>query len=109
MQALWRLKKAFIKEITEELSADDLHYNTVATIIKILQKKGFVAHETFGNAHRYYPLISKKKYQKQALGDFVKQYFNNSPKNLVAFFAEEENIDEAELKEIIELIKKNKS
>ena len=109
MQALWRLKKAFIREIVDELAADDLHYNTVATIIKILQKKGFVAHVSLGNAHQYYPLISKKKYQKQALGDFVKQYFNNSPKNLVAFFAEEENIDEAELKEIIELIKKNKS
>ena len=109
MQALWTLKKAFIKEIKEELADPALHYNTIATIIKILQKKGFVAHLTLGNAHQYYPLISKKKYQKQEIGHIVKQYFNNSPKNLVAFFAEEEHIDEDELSEIIDLIKKNKS
>ena len=108
MQALWSLDKAFIKEIMAELT-DELHYNTVATIIKILEEKGFIAHETFGNAHQYYPLISKKKYQKQELGYIVKQYFNNSHKNLVAFFAEEKNIDQSELEEIIELIKKNKS
>ena len=108
MQALWKLEKAFIKEIIAELP-EEHHYNTVATIIKVLEKKGFVARKSFGNTHQYYPLISKKKYQKQELGHIVKKYFNNSHKNLVAFFAEEESIDESELKEIIELIKKNKS
>ena len=87
----------------------ELHYNTIATIIKILEEKGIVSHETLGNSHQYYPLVSRKKYQQQEIGHIVKEYFNNSHKNLVAFFAEEENIDEDELREIIDLIKKKKS
>ncbi|MEL6672859.1 MAG: BlaI/MecI/CopY family transcriptional regulator [Bacteroidota bacterium] len=109
MQALWKLQAAFIKEIIAELPAPQPHYNTVATIIKILEDKGFVARKSLGNAHQYYPLVSKKKYQTQELGTIVKQYFNNSHKNLVAFFAEENQINEEELKEIIDLIKKNQS
>ncbi|MDW3652385.1 MAG: BlaI/MecI/CopY family transcriptional regulator [Bacteroidia bacterium] len=108
MQALWKLEKAFIKEIIAELP-DQPHYNTVATIIKVLQKKGFVSSESFGNAHRYYPVLSRDNYQQQEIGNFIKHYFNDSYKNLVAYFAEEEKINEAELKDIIELIKKNKS
>lgn len=109
MQALWSLDRAFIKDIIEELPDPEIHYNTVATIIKILQKKNFVKHETLGNAHRYYAVVSKEEYQKQEIGTFISQYFNNSYKNLVAYFAEEDNINEDELQEIIELIKKNKS
>ena len=73
MQALWSLDRAFIKEIIEVLPKPQPHYNTVATIIKILQDKGFVRHESLGNAHRYYPLISKEKYQKQEIGNFISQ------------------------------------
>ena len=109
MQALWKLEKAFIKDIIEEFPAPKPHYNTVATIIKVLQKKGFVKSEVLGNAHRYYPLLSRENYQKQEIGNFIQQYFNNSYKNLVAYFAEEEKINEEELQEILELIKKNKS
>ena len=109
MQAVWHLKKAFIREIIDEFPDPKPHYNTVATIIKILEDKGFVARKSKGNAHQYYPLISKKKYQKQEIGHILQQYFDNSHKSLVAWFAEEEAIDENELQEIIELIKKNKS
>ncbi len=109
MQAIWTLDRAFIKDIIEELPVPKPHYNTVATIIKVLQRKGFVKHESLGNAHRYYALVSKEKYQKQEIGNFISQYFNNSYKSLVAYFAEEDNINEEELQEIIELIKKNKS
>ena len=110
MQILWEKEKSFVKEIVEAFPEPKPHYNTIATLVKILEeKKGFLAHETFGNSHRYYPLISKEKYQKQEIGTFIKQYFNNSYKNLVTYFAEEENISESELEEILHLIKKNKS
>ena len=109
MQALWQLEKAFIKDLIAELPAPQPHYNTVATMIKILEDKGFVGHESLGNAHRYFPIIAKEAYQKQEIGNLLRQYFDNSHKNLVAYFAAEEEIDEAELREIIDLINKDKA
>ncbi|MEL7122557.1 MAG: BlaI/MecI/CopY family transcriptional regulator [Bacteroidota bacterium] len=110
MQVLWKLEKAFVKEIIEEFPGKKKpHYNTVSTIIRILENKGFVSHEAFGNSHRYYPVISKEAYQSQALGDVVKNYFDNSIPKLVAYFAKEEQITPDELEEIIRLIKNKKS
>jgi len=108
MQALWELEEAFIKELIQQLPDPKPHYNTVATMIKILEQKGFVAHKSLGNAHQYYPLITKEAYQKQEVKNIISQYFNNSYKNLVAYFAEEKEISESELAEIIELIQQNK-
>jgi len=104
MNVFWQLEKAFIKEVIPELP-DKPHYNTVATIIKILEDKGFLSHETVGNIFRYYPLISKEDYQRHAVTDFVGQYFNNSYSGMLAFFAKEQKISADELAEIIKLIK----
>ena len=109
MQVLWTLEKAFVKDIIAELPDPKPHYNTVATIIKILEEKGFVAHESFGNSHRYFPLIAKEDYQKSEVKDMISNYFDNSYKNMVAYFAKEENISTEELESIIALIKKGKS
>ncbi|WP_298545723.1 BlaI/MecI/CopY family transcriptional regulator [uncultured Aquimarina sp.] len=108
MQSLWKLEKAFIKEIIEELPDPKPHYNTTATIVKILEEKGFISHKAFGNSFQYYPLISKNEYQKDVLGEVVNNYFDNSPLALVKFFAKEEKINSEELEEIIKLIKNNK-
>ncbi len=105
MQALWRLKKAFVKEIIEELPDPKPHYNTVSTIIRILEKKKLVGHESFGNSHRYFPLLSKEAYQKKAIGDVLKNYFDNSYPKMVAYFAKEENISPEELEDIVRMIK----
>ena len=105
MQAFWTLEKAFIKEIIPELPDPKPHYNSVATMVKILEDKGFLAHETFGNVFRYYPIISKKLYQEQAMSDMVSQYFDNSYPNMLMFYAKEQKISEAELNEIVNLIK----
>ena len=109
MQVLWRLKKAFVKEVIEELPEPKPHYNTVSTIIRILEDKGFVKHETFGNTHRYYPAIPKEIYQKDAVGDLLSKYFDNSYQKMVAYFAKEEKISEEELEDIIRMIKNKKS
>lgn len=109
MQILWKLEKAFVKEIVETFPEPKPHYNTIATLIKILEEKGFVAHERLGNSYRYHPIVSKSAYQKQEVGSLIKDYFNNSYKNLVTYFAEEEKISESELKEILEIIQKNNS
>jgi predicted transcriptional regulator len=107
MQGLWKLKKAFVKELLEELPADPKpHYNTVSTLVRNLEEKGFVGHEAFGNTHRYYPIISREAYRKAYISDTVAGYFDHDYKNLVSFFAKEEKITADELREIIELIEK---
>lgn len=108
MQACWHLGKAFIKEIIAELPDPKPHYNSVATMVRILEEKGFLAHETFGNTFRYYPVISKEQYQNHAFDDIVKQYFNNSYPRMLAYFAREQKISPEELNEILELIKSQK-
>jgi predicted transcriptional regulator len=91
MHVLWKLEKAFVKEIIEHLDGNPA-YNTVSTIVRILEKKGFVEHEAFGRTHRYTPTISKKEYTKGFMKRFVKDYFGNSYKSMLSFFAEEENL-----------------
>ena len=108
MQSLWKLEKAFIKEIIEELPNPKPHYNTTATIVKILEEKGFISHVIYGNTFQYYPLITKDTYQKEVVGEVVTNYFDNSPLALVKFFAKEEKINTQELEEIIQLIKNKK-
>ena len=109
MKVLWRMEKAFIKEIVERLPEPKLHYNTVSTTIRILEDKGFVAHESFGQAHRYFPLVSKEDYLKTAVGDVILTYFDNSYPKMVSYFAKEEKISAAEIEEILKMIKNNKA
>jgi predicted transcriptional regulator len=108
MQVFWNLEKAFIKEVIPQLPDPKPHYNSVATMVKILEDKGFLAHETIGNIYRYYPVIPRDEYQKHAMKDIVSQYFNNSYPSMLAYFAKEQKISESELNEIIEIIKSNK-
>ena len=109
MQAFWELKKACIKEVIPHLPAPKPHYNSVATIVKILEEKGFLHHEAVGNVYRYFPVVTKEQYQKHAMKDIVSQYFDNSYPRMLAFFARQQNLSEKELKEIIDMIKTNKS
>jgi predicted transcriptional regulator len=108
MIILWRLKKAFVKEILAELSGDKPHYNTLSTIVRNLEDKKYVAYEAFGNTHRYYPLIALEEYRKRFVNSKLVDYFDNSYKSMVSFFAKEEKISVDELKEIINLIEKKK-
>lgn len=109
MQALWTLEKAFVKEIVQALPDPKPHYNTVSTMVRILEDKGFIGHEAFGKSHQYYALISKEDYQKTAVGDVLGKYFDNSYTKMVAYFAQEEKISERELEEILKKIKENKA
>ena len=93
MQVLWDLGKGFVKDIIDKLPEPRPAYNTVSTIVRILQDKGFVGHETFGKSHCYYPLVAKDTYTKKFLKNFIGNYFGNSFSQMVSFFAKEENID----------------
>ncbi len=108
MQVIWKLGKAFVKEVIAELPEPKPHYNTVSTVIRILEEKGFVAHQTFGNSHQYYPTIIKGDYQKSAIGEILENYFENSYLKMVTYFAQEEKLSEGDLNDLIDLIKKKK-
>ncbi|MEO5888846.1 MAG: BlaI/MecI/CopY family transcriptional regulator [Ferruginibacter sp.] len=108
MQAFWDLQKAFIRDIIPLLPDPKPHYNSVATIVKILEEKGFVDHETMGNMHAYFPVISREAYQQFALKDIVSLYFDNSYPRMLAYFAKEQKLTDKQLNEIVDLIKKEK-
>ena len=108
MKILWRLQKAFVKDIMQEIPNSKPHYNTLSTIVRNLEEKKYVGFEAFGKTHRYFPLISKEAYYKKYINNDIVGYFDNSYKNLVSFFAKEEKISVKELKEIINLIENKK-
>ena len=105
MQVFWDLKKAFIRDVIPLLPDPRPHYNSVATIVKILEDKGFLSHETTGNMYCYFPIVSREDYQKFALKDIVSQYFDNSYPRMLAYFAKEQNLTEKELNDIVKIIK----
>jgi predicted transcriptional regulator len=113
MHVLWLLKKAYVKDIIERLPSPKPGYNTVSTIVRILEKKGFVDHEAFGKTHLYRPLVAKEDYTQAFLKSFVKDYFGDSYQELVSFFAKDRNLTVSELEEILialrEEIKKQKA
>jgi predicted transcriptional regulator len=104
MQVIWQVGKGFANDIMAAIPEPKPAYNTALTIVRILEKKGFVAHETFGKAHRYYPLISKEEYSKKILSGVVKNYFNNSFRNLVSAFADGKNLTLKDLEELKNII-----
>jgi len=101
MQILWKLGKGFVKDIIEQLPEPKPAYNTVSTIIRILETKGFVGHRAYGKTHEYYPLISKPEYTRFYFKNFLKGYFGGSFAGLVSFFAKEEDLSLEELEEIL--------
>lgn len=109
IQVLWQLNNAFVKEIIDELPEPTPAYNTVSTIIRILETKGFVSHEAFGKSHRYFPLISREEYKRFAAGKLLNNYFGNSVESMFSFFVKEEKIDLKEADEIMKLIEKLKN
>ncbi|WP_461449331.1 BlaI/MecI/CopY family transcriptional regulator [Mucilaginibacter sp.] len=109
MQILWQLQKGFVKDIIEELPEPKPAYNTVSTIIRILETKGFVDHIAFGKTHEYFPIISKEDYQNFATDKLMSGYFDNSVQHMFSYFVKKEKIDLNEADEIMKLIEKLKN
>ena len=108
MQLLWQNKGGFVKEILDLLPEPKVPYTTLASTLKNLEKKKYLKSIKLGNSYRYEPIIAEDDYKKAFMGSFVSDYFKNSYKDLVSFFAREEKISPDELKEILEMIRKQK-
>lgn len=101
MQILWHLKKANVKAIINELPEPKPAYNTVSTVVRILESKGFVDYEKEGKGHLYYPLVQKHEYSNQSLHALVDNYFQGSFKSMVSFFMNKNDINLKELESIL--------
>lgn len=109
MQVLWDLDNAFVKEVIKQLPDPKPAYNTVSTIVRILEQKGFVGHESQGKSHKYHPLISKEDYTKTFMKGFVKKYFSGSYQQMVSFFTKEDNLSLSELEQLLKELKDKNS
>jgi BlaI family penicillinase repressor len=105
MHVLWFLKRAYVKDIIERLPDPKPAYNTVSTIVRILEKKGFVGHDAFGKTYLYRPLIAKEDYTQQFLKSFLRDYFDDSYQELVSFFARDKELTVSELEEILAVLR----
>ena len=108
MQAVWRTGEGNVKAFMEHLD-EALPYTTVASVIKNLEKKNYLSSRLVGNAYLYKPAISEEDYKKKFMGNVVKEYFDNSYKEMVNFFVEQKKLSAKELKEIITMIEKGNS
>ena len=92
MQVLWQKENAFVNEILQELEEPRPAYNTVSTVLRVLQNKGFVAYRSFGKNYQYYPLVSKESYTNRFMNRVVDNFFSGSVKAMVSFFTKKEKI-----------------
>lgn len=107
MHVLWDIEKGFVKDILKQLPEPKPAYNTVSTIVRILEKKGFVSYQSYGKTHEYYPIVKKPEYSSFFINKFVKNYFSGSFNQMVSFFAKEKNMDLTELDSLMKHVKKD--
>ncbi|MFK7781154.1 BlaI/MecI/CopY family transcriptional regulator [Psychroserpens sp.] len=109
MQVLWQLEKANVKSIITQLSDPKPAYNTVSTIVRILESKGFVDYEKQGKGHLYFPIVKKQDYSNQSINTLVDNYFQGSFKSMVSFFVKKNDVDLKDMESILKEINKNNS
>jgi len=108
MQILWDEKEGFVKDLLQHFPEPRPAYNTVSTIIRILEKKGFVDHRSFGKSHQYYPVVSREQYRNERFSYLMKDYFNNSMQQVLSHFGKSGSLNMKEADEIIKLMEEIK-
>jgi BlaI family penicillinase repressor len=104
MQILWQLDEAIVKDIIEKMPDPKPAYNTVSTVVRVLEGKGFIDHKAYGNSYVYFPLVKETDYKKFTVDKMMKNYFSNSYQSLVSFIADEKKLGLKELDELTALI-----
>lgn len=107
MQILWELEKGFVKDIILKMPDPKPAYNTVSTIVRILEQKGFVDHNAYGKTHEYFPLVSRQDYTRSFMKNFVSSYFKGSFREMVSFFAKSDNLTVAEIDRLMKEVKQD--
>ncbi len=109
MRIIWRLKKAFVKDILEHYDPPKPPYNTVSSIVRKLEKDGVVGYEAFGKTHRYFPILKESDYRKLTFKDMMRHYFKGSPKELLSYFVEEESLSPDEIAALLADLKNDEA
>lgn len=104
MQIIWQIGNGFVNDVIKEIPEPKPAYNTVSTIIRILERKGFVSHKSYGNTYQYFPSVTKSDYTKSYMKGIINNYFGNSYKQLVSFFTKENDLSIHELEEIRKIL-----
>lgn len=107
MQILWSIGRGVVRDIIDRMPEPKPAYNTVSTIVRILETKGFVDHKAYGKTHEYFPLITKEKYTRFYLNNMIRGYFNGSFQNLVSFFAKDNKLDANDIDKLLQEMKSN--
>lgn len=108
MKMLWSKGPMFVREMLELYPDPKPHFNTVSTFVRLMEQKGFVGHEAFGNSHRYHALVSKADYSRSELKNVIARYFNNSMHSVVSALVSDEKLSADELRKLIDLVEKGK-
>lgn len=106
MQIIWELESCFVKDIIEKLPEPKPPYNTVSSVVRILERKGFVNHKAYGKTHEYFPIIEKERYSSHALSGLINNYFGGSIGNVISAFTKQEKLSKSEIKTLQDLLKK---
>ena len=109
MEIFWGKGSMFVKDVIELLADSKPHYNTISTIVRGLEEKGFLGHEQFGNTYRYFAVISREEFSKNSIKNLVSKYFNTSYASVVSMFVEENKISTGEIQELIRQVESRKN
>ncbi len=104
MHIVWQLDRCLVRDIMDKLGNPEIPHSTVSSVVRILEKKGFVDHKAYGKTHEYFPIVTKEEYAQHGVSSLVEKYFGGSPKQLVSFLVQRENMNLKELNEIMKLL-----
>ena len=108
MQIIWQLDRCLVRDVIEKLGDPDIPHSTVSSVVRILEKKGFVGHKAYGKTHEYFPLIVKEDYAQHGVKNLMEKYFGGSPKKLVSFLVQSEDMNLKELNELLKSLDNDK-
>ena len=109
LEMLWQHGPLFVREMVDLCPEPKLHFNTIATTVRVLEEKGYVGHEVVGGSHRFHALARKKDFRDRTLANVIRDYFDNSYRNVVSALVEDEKISADELREILDIIERKNS
>lgn len=101
MQIIWQLEKCLVRDILDKLGDPEMPHSTISSVVRILEKKGFVDHKAYGKTYEYFPVVSKEDYAQHGVQSLMEKYFGGSPKQLVSFLVKKDNLNLKELNELL--------
>lgn len=108
MHIIWQLNRCLVRDVIDQLGDPDMPHSTVSSVVRILEKKGFVGHKAYGKTHEYFPIVTKEDYAQHGVKSLVEKYFSGSPKKLVSFLVQSENLNLKELNDLLKTIDNSK-